>query len=364
MQVTGFNWSQQIERWEKWWNRELERPLFQIQVAGPPAKPPRRPYRFLPMYDFSIPAEKIILDMAADLQENFRQARDAFFPGLWINFGPGVLSAMIGGAGECGENTIWFYHGKFTGREIADISLRLDRNSLWFRRLEEFFVAAARHLDGTINVGQTDIGGTLDVLSSLRPGEMLIFDLYDHPDEVKRLTWEIHAAWLEAFNYFNSLLPQTNHGYSAWAGLLSARTHYMLQCDFAYMISPEQFREFVFPELSAMCREIARPFYHLDGKGQLPHLEQLLSIPELAGIQWVPGAGAPDCSHWPDVYRQINDAGRLAQVLVSGDVAIIEKVLSQVKRPELLLFSGEIAPGQEERLEHIYRKYGIAPLDN
>ena len=363
MDLHAFDWNREEELWEKWWNKTLGRPLFQIAAPAPAdyvALPKKSCHRFFPMYDFSVPATAIIADVVEDLRNDFPSYRDARFPSSWFNFGPGVLAALIGGEGRCGDDTIWFHPGRFAGIDIGDISIRLDRDCAWFRRLEEFFLAAGQQ-EGIIHFGQTDIGGTVDVLSSLRPGEMLIYDLFDHPDEVKRLTWEIHHAWFEAFDYFNSLLPQNNHGYSAWAGLLSRRSHYMLQCDFAYMISPDQFAEFILPELAASCRRIDRPFYHLDGKGQLPHLDLLLSIPELAGIQWVPGAGAPDCSHWPEVYRKIAAADRLMQVFVHGDVSVIEKVLEQTDKPELMLFSGYIAAGQESRLERIYRRFGIAP---
>ena len=55
------------------------------------------------------------------------------------------------------------------------------------------------------------------------------------------------------------------------------------------------------PELAASCRRLKNAFYHLDGLGQLPHLKSLLSIPELKGIQWVPGDGQPDVTEWPAV---------------------------------------------------------------
>jgi 5-methyltetrahydrofolate--homocysteine methyltransferase len=312
------------------------------------------------MYDFSIPAEDIIKKIKKQKEQECR-SDELSYPGFWMNFGPGVLAAMVGGTGHCGEDTIWFEPGKFEGCDIKDISIKLDRKSEWFLRHEEFFVAAAEHLDGEVHVGQTDIGGTLDILSGLRPGEMLMFDMYDNPDEVKRLTWEIHETWFEAFNYFNSLLPKFNHGYSAWAGLLSQKTHYMLQCDFAYMISPDQFEEFVLPELKASCKRIERPFYHLDGTGQLGHLDHLLSIPELTGIQWVPGDGTPNCSNWPELYQQIVAADRLVQVLVD-EVDVIEKVLTQTDKPELMQFWGCIKEGEEERLNKIYRQYGIEPV--
>lgn len=364
MNLVNFDWHKSEEIWEKWWNKELGRPLFQVTVPPPPetlVPVNKHLHRFLPMYDFNIPAATIIRDILTDWQNEVSSCCDGGFPSAWINFGPGVLAALVGGEGRCGEDTVWFYPGRFAGREIGDISIRVDRETPWFRRLEEFFVTAAEQWHGQLHIGHTDIGGTLDVLNSLRPGETLIFDLFDSPDEVKRLTWEIHQAWFEIFDHFNALLPTDNHGCSAWAKLLSKRPHYMLQCDFAYMISPEQFAEFVLPELSAACRRIARPFYHLDGKGQLAHLDMLLSIPELLGIQWVPGDGAPDSSQWPEVYRRIAAADRLMQVFVN-DVTVIEKVLEQTDKPELMLFSGYIPAGQEDQLMNVYRRFGVAPI--
>jgi len=365
MDLKNFNWNRTIDIWEKWWNKELGRPIFKITTpADAKASKVSEPVQhFLAMYDFSIPAEDIVKKIRKQKEEEYF-SDELSYPGFWMNFGAGVLAAFVGGEGLCTQdtNTVWFESGRFAGCDIGEISIKLDRKSKWFLRVEEFFIAAAKHLGGEVHIGQSDIGGTLDILSALRPGEMLMYDLYDNPDEVKRLTWEIHEAWFEAFNYLNSLLPENNHGYSAWAGQLSQKMTYMLQCDFAYMISPEQFEEFVLPELAASCKRIERPFYHLDGTGQIGHLDHLLSIPELIGIQWVPGAGAPDCSNWPEVYQKIVAADRLIQVLVDG-VHVIEKVLAQVDRPELIQFVGAIREGEEERLNKIYRKYGIAPVE-
>jgi hypothetical protein len=362
MDLKTFDWDKTIDIWEKWWNKELGRPIFKVSTHAnlecPQMVTP--PKSFLPMYDFNIPAKDIVLHIKKQ-KEQEPSCHDASHPAMWMNFGPGVLASFIGGVGECGEGTVWFEPGKFEGRDLKDISIKLDRKSKWFLRLEEFFDAAAKHFDGEVHVGQTDMGGTLDVLSALRPSEMLMFDMFDSPDEVKRLTWEIHDAWFEAFEYFNSLLPKNNHGYSGWAGQLSQKMTYMLQCDFAYMISPDHFEEFVLPELSATCKRMARPFYHLDGAGQIGHVDHLLSIPELVGIQWIPGGGAPDCSNWPELYQKITAADRLLQIHFS-EVAVLEKVLTQIDKPELIQFQGSIKPGEEERLNKIYRKFGIDPV--
>jgi len=173
--------------------------------------------------------------------------------------------------------------------------------------------AGDRRFGGLVQIGMTDLGGNLDVLSSFRPGERLLLDLYDAPDAVERLIWQTHEQWWEAFAALHAALPRTR-GYTAWTPIFSEEPYYMLQCDFCYMISPTMFDRFVKPELAASCRRLKNAFYHLDGPGQLPHLDSLLEIPELKGVQWVPGAGQPDITHWPEVYRKIARAGKRIQI--------------------------------------------------
>ena len=92
----------------------------------------------------------------------------------------------------------------------------------------------------------------------------------------------------------------------------------MHQSDFSYMISPKMFERFVLPDLAACFERMDHAFYHLDGKGQIPHLDMLLSLKDLAGIQWIPGAGQPQASKWLSLLKRIRDGGKLCQVFVSA----------------------------------------------
>ena len=96
----------------------------------------------------------------------------------------------------------------------------------------------------------------------------------------------------------------------------------MLQCDFSYMISPRMFKKFVLPDIAACCDDLEYGFYHLDGKGEIPHLKHLLSLDRLRGIQWVPGDGAPPHEEWLDLMKQIIDAGKLCQIYVTAKGAL------------------------------------------
>jgi hypothetical protein len=95
----------------------------------------------------------------------------------------------------------------------------------------------------------------------------------------------------------------------------------MLQSDFAYMISPRMFEQFVLRDIAACCDALDHGFYHLDGVGQIPHLDMLLSLERLRGVQWIPGDGQPPPEAWLPVLQRIRDAGKLCQLYVSPEGA-------------------------------------------
>lgn len=349
-------------RWERvrqesraWWAGELKRPLISITMGGrDPGRPePALPaHHFTAFYDLSISAEAIVdrWDYNLSCCKFFGNA----IPQIWPNFGPGVLAAFLGAElhATVDSGTVWFYPAE--KKPITDIHFEYDPNNIWVHRIADIYRAAVDRWQGLVQVGMTDLGGNLDVLSSFRPGEQLLLDLYDHPEEVKRLTWEAHEIWWRHFDEFNAILQPVNPGFTAWSGFYSEDPHYMLQCDFCYMIGPEMFDEFVKPEIAASCRRMTNGFYHLDGPGQLPHLDSLLSIPELKGIQWIPGAGSPDFKCWPQVYRKIRDAGKLAQLY--GGLDTLDVLVEDLGSAEgMILVTG---CSEEQQATDLLRKYG------
>ena len=82
------------------------------------------------------------------------------------------------------------------------------------------------------------------------------------------------------------------------------------------------FERFVMPDLETICSHIDYGFYHLDGKGQIPHLDLLLSIENLRGVQWVSGDGQPPPWEWLPLLKRIRDAGKLCQIYATPEGAL------------------------------------------
>jgi len=171
------------------------------------------------------------------------------------------------------------------------------------------------------SVGHTDIGGSLDILAGLHTTQQLALELYDAPDQVLSLTAAITQAWLYYYDELCAIIELAGRGFTPWASIWSSQRAYMLQCDFAYMISPQMFARFVLPDLTTCCQRLDHAFYHLDGKGQLRHLDMLLALERLRGIQWIPGEGQPPPEAWLPVLQRIRDAGKLCQLYVSPEGA-------------------------------------------
>jgi len=260
-----------------------------------------------------------VLDLYQPPMDVTRYHGDAF-PQWWPNFGPGIGAGFLGAKVVPQPETVWYEPEV----EIAPAELHLsfDPDNIWWKRVCELTALAAERWQGKAVVGYTDIGGNLDILASLRTTEKLLMETFDAPEEIDRLASEVTKHWLLYFEELHKLTDAAGRGHSTWAGIWSAGRTYMLQCDFSYMISPDMFERWVLPDLTTCCEHLDHSFYHLDGPGELAHLDHLCNMPELNGIQWIPGAGQKPPVDWPEVIDKIISSGKLCQIFGSAEDAL------------------------------------------
>jgi len=309
-----------IERdYAAWWAHELDRPLVQISGGE---RDPRVRYgpvlNFYARYPLDLPAEAAIATITPHLEAT-RWYGDAY-PTSWVNFGPGIMAGFLGAHVHPDERSVWF--SPTEEHSIADLQPACDEHNPWWQRVQEWTRAALKAWDGQVQVGCTDIGGNLDIIASLRTTEGLLYDLHDAPQEVERVSREVTQLWLRYYDALDALIHPVCRGRDCWTPIWSHETTYMLQCDFSYMISPRMFERFVVPDLATCCEHLEAGFYHLDGPGELPHVDLLCDIPRLRGIQWIPGDGNPPAHQWPDLLAHIRDRGKLVQVFVTAQGAL------------------------------------------
>jgi 5-methyltetrahydrofolate--homocysteine methyltransferase len=268
-----------------------------------------------------MPAAELVEQYAPRL-EAMRFYGDAF-PYIWLNFGPGIMAGFTGADVHSvvePSETVWFTPPG--GTPVADVRLGYDPGNIWLRRVQDVAAALVRRWPGQLVVGQTDLGGNLDIIASFRDTQTLLTDLLDRPDDVDRWVSETTALWLRYYDELDAVIRPSGRGSSSWTPIWSPGKTYMLQSDFSYMISPPMFERFVMPDLEACCAHLDHAFYHLDGKGEIPHLDMLLSIERLRGIQWIPGDGAPPPQDWLSLLARIRRGGKLCQVFVSPEGAL------------------------------------------
>lgn len=235
------------------------------------------------------------LDIAYRYQDAMRYFSHTYFGGdayplFWNNLGPGVGASFMGGGYHLAENTIWF--------DVAPVikdwdhmqEIAFDEDSEMWRRLNAMSERLCREAKGQYEVGLTDIGGNLDIAVSLRGNDTLLYDLYDHPEEVKALVTRIDDIWMQIYEKHLAQINRYMDGVSAWMGIWCEKRWYPLQCDFSAMISADMFDEFVAPSLRREADFLDCAIYHLDGPGEIKHLDTLLGIDGITGIQCVPGS--------------------------------------------------------------------------
>ncbi|MBW1711159.1 MAG: hypothetical protein JRJ73_14975 [Deltaproteobacteria bacterium] len=317
LNFTDEDW-QRIERdWTAWWAGELDRPMVMMETFNPLIFGSKK--IFSKDWMLEKPVDEV-LDIFQERLEDAHYFGDAW-PKFFYNHGPGMGAGFLGANVHSmpEQNTIWFDFEEQA--PIEKLHLTYDPDNIWWQRIYNLTKGAVERWGDKVAVAHTDIGGNLDILASFRTTNQLLYDVCDSQEEVVRLSNEITAAWIRYYNELYDVIKQGGRGTSNWAAVWSPQRTYMTQSDFCYMISPEMFEKFVAPDLEACYEIMDHGFYHLDGKGQIIHLDRLLEMENLAGIQWIPGAGQPLPEEWTDLLKRIIEGGKRCQVYVTAEGA-------------------------------------------
>ena len=221
---------------------------------------------------------------------------------------------------------------------------RFDPNSKWCQR---FIEITRREIAESAGKYLTTLGAVLpptDVLGLLRGYGSMCLDMVDHPEQMREALRELLGARIWLNDWFYDAVDANQHG-TPVMGMWGPGRNIDVLCDFSCLISPELYRDFVMPEIEALTRDSDHNFYHLDGADALQHLDALLELEDLNGIQFTPGIKDEHTpvTRWLPMFKRVLDAGKLVQV--GARYEEVESVLEALGPRGVFISSG--APSVE-----------------
>ena len=344
-------WRKIQDNYEAWWRRETDRPIINLSFWGDEPKM-KRPDGLVTGNLFHYPQNEPAESIAEKLEYLMRSLCYEFdgFPYIFMYFGPVSLVEFFGARAHIAENTVW-YEAK-DAPPIQKMRAALSPYSVFYPRYCEIAKACEQRFAGGYVISAPSGGGySLDIVAEFYKPTKLCYMLYDLPEEVNRLAMEFHDSALSIAQSLISLTPSAR-GYSSWGGMYAPKPWISMQCDFSAMIGPEHFERFVKWELELSSKNSPEyNYYHLDGTGELAHLDSILSVQNLKCVQWVPEAGKPGASFWPDVYRKISGADK--NIWVVGSIEDLEAVADQIGTTKGLYWQGGYHISEQSRIMKI-----------
>lgn len=285
----------------------------------------------------------LIIERARESMENTYYG-GASYPILWPNLGPDIFGAIMGCDIEFGENTVWAHPINCELEELKTDSF--NRENKWYKKLISMTKQIAQDANGDYIVGITDLHGGMDAMVSLRGPETLCIDMVEEPELVQKLCVDSFKPFKEIYNELNQIICAKQRGTTNWMSAYHEDGWYVSSCDLICMVSTPMFRDFVLPELKMELELYQNSIFHLDGPGALHHVDDLLSLKGINGIQWVYGAGQPTAAHWIELLQKIQAAGKMIHIEATHSDL---KVMKQHLKPEGLIISTGASSETEAR---------------
>lgn len=303
-----------LDRFEAWWHCQvLDRPVTSVNVK------PSRPYKG-PVAEHDSP-RAAWLDVSYRMERAIAELqRHDFlgdsFPKIFPNVGPELTATLLG----CQIKYITDATGwsEPIVRSLDDWQLILnttpDFGSPYWQTIERMTQYAIDQCDEQYIVGMTDLHANYDILAALRDPQALCEDLMDAPELIRQVAAHAARVFIAAFERNYQMVASAGFPSTTWCPILHAGPAYLPNSDFWCMLSPAMARHYVLPEIVAELAPLERSLFHLDGPQALPHLDMLLELPQLNGVQWVFGDGNGPATKWLHVYRRIQQAGKCMEI--------------------------------------------------
>lgn len=272
------------------------------------------------------------------------------FPVFWPNLSAVVYNLFLGQDADFDDVTAW------THPCIEDPGnppeLKVNRDGKCFKAIEALTNRALEYAEGRFMVGYTDMYAGVDCAAGLRGAEKMCLDIVTNPDGIKTLIEMAFSQYPDVYEYFDGMLKQHDQLSVTWTNMPSFETFNVLACDFAVNISPDHFDEFCRPILRKEAELFTHNVFHMDGPGVAKNIDSILTLPDLAGIQWVQGYGKDKpIMQWIPLIEKIQAAGK--SVIVDLQLDELDDFMGKVDPTGIMLWIPAEPKDQQDVLKRV-----------
>jgi hypothetical protein len=272
------------------------------------------------------------------------------FPVFWPNLSAVAYNLFLGQKHEFDDVTAW------THPCVQDLDnlpeLKIQKDKPYFKTIEALTVRALDLAEGRFMVGYTDMYAGIDCTAGLRGTEPMCIDLIENPDGIKRLIDVAFTEYAEIYSRFDAKLKRHGQLSVTWMNLPSFESFNVLACDFAANVSTDHFDEFCMPVLRREAECFVHNVFHMDGKGVAKNLDSILTLPNVAAIQWVQGYGVDQpILQWVPMIKKIQAAGK--SVIVDLAPTELDAFMKQVDPAGILLWINAEPKDQADILKKV-----------
>ena len=308
------DWTEACERLRRWWRNEPTDRVVALVEA------PRKNALSIDLVDLApdkyTDPETVFHNLNNRLSSTFYGGEA--FPFHWVYLGPVPLSMYIGCEPHFKPRTVW-YSRRYCTWDVG-VDFQFDRSNRWYRLLRSLTEESIRRSDGQYLVSGQGFGCVADVIANMWGTEETLMAMVERADTVRAVTQKLVDISKALYNELDAIAAPYQDGSIDWIGLWAPGRMWTIQSDLCCMISPAMFEKFFLEELRQEAEYVDYCFYHLDGPDAIKHLDALLGIEALDGIQWVPGAGAStDPLDWIELFLRVQKAGKKLQISCPAD---------------------------------------------
>lgn len=299
------NWDERKSHYEDYWNNRNCIPVLSISAPKDGA-----------VYDYEEPEnnEESRFDTGLEIRNNRRFYKNTYFgadsfPYISPSLGTDLISGIMGLELNYNEASAWVKH---LDCDLSDIrNFTPEPDNFYLNKMDDMLNSYTEDARGKdYIVAMVDLNTLLDGVSSLIGPEKLCYEMMDHPEEVKRVIREHFILYKKIYERYNSIVTRYQKGNTNWLGVYSEIPWYFISNDFSVMISAEFFDEFAVEPLKELAAFHERNLYHLDGENAIVHLDRLLKIDEIKGVQVQATPSVQSAEFWIPHIKKIQKAGK------------------------------------------------------